>query len=236
MNNTKGTAPAPFNPTWAAESNTARIIAVVTVFHLLAQLSVTLRIYARIWVIKAPGWDDTVMVLSAICAWGGWISFVIQAQYGLGKHFSTIDKKYDYIVFNHVAFWQAIISAAGALMFLKVSIALSLLRLSKTGWYKWALWSTIGKSGSCVSRPRRHGDIAHALSGFNIFTDVILATLPVPVIWNLQMKRRLRLYAIGILSLGSFAVAMGIVKAVYQLNNDSDPDKTFNRSIQFWGL
>ncbi|KAK1471827.1 hypothetical protein CTAM01_16427 [Colletotrichum tamarilloi] len=264
MNNTNGTAPAPFNPAWAAESNTARIIAVVTVFHLLAQLSVTLRIYARIRVIKAPGWDDTVMVLSAICAWGGWISFVIQAQYGLGKHFLTIDKKYDYIVFNHVAFWQAIISAAGALMFLKVSIALSLLRLSKTGWYKWALWSTIAlvlfysiggmfpfflhckpMSGfwdrNKTPPPKcKDGNNINLFgiinTGFNIFTDVILATLPVPVIWNLQMKRRLRLYAIGILSLGYFAVAMGIVKAVYQLNNDSDPDKTFNRSIQFWGF
>lgn len=36
----------------------------------------------------------------------------------------------------------------------------------------------------------------------NIFTDVVLATLPVPVIWSLQMKLRLRLYVIGILSLG----------------------------------
>ncbi|KAG7041770.1 Integral membrane protein [Colletotrichum scovillei] len=242
MNITNGTAPTPMNPAWVAESNTARIITVVTVFHLLAQTSVALRIYARIWVIKAPGWDDAVM----ICAWGGWISFVIQAQYGLGKHFSTIDKKYDYVVFNHV------------------SIALSLLRLSKTGWYKWALWSTIALvlfysiggmfpfflhckplSGfwdrNTTPPPKcKDGNNINLFgiinTGFNIFTDVVLATLPVPIIWNLQMKRRLRLYAIGILSLGYFAVAMGIVKAVYQLNNDSEPDKTFNRSIQFWGF
>ncbi|KAG7039591.1 Integral membrane protein [Colletotrichum scovillei] len=276
MNITNGTAPTPMNPAWVAESNTARIITVVTVFHLLAQTSVALRIYARIWVIKAPGWDDAVMVLSAAstshrapillpaetdlveCAWGGWISFVIQAQYGLGKHFSTIDKKYDYVVFNHVAFWQSIISAAGALMFR------SLLRLSKTGWYKWALWSTIALvlfysiggmfpfflhckplSGfwdrNTTPPPKcKDGNNINLFgiinTGFNIFTDVVLATLPVPIIWNLQMKRRLRLYAIGILSLGYFAVAMGIVKAVYQLNNDSEPDKTFNRSIQFWGF
>ncbi|KAK1702429.1 uncharacterized protein BDZ83DRAFT_725205 [Colletotrichum acutatum] len=264
MNNTNGTAPTPLDPAWAAESNTARIIAIVTVFHLLAQLSVALRIYARIWVIKAPGWDDAVMVLSALCAWGGWIAFVIQAQYGLGKHFLTIDKKYDYVVFNHVAFWQSIISAAGALMFLKVSITLSLLRLSKTGWYKWALWSTIAlvffysiggmfpfflhckpMSGfwdrNTTPPPKcKDGNNINLFgiinTGFNIFTDVVLATLPVPIIWNLQMKRRLRLYAIGILSLGYFAVAMGIIKAVYQLNNDSEPDKTFKRSIQFWGF
>ncbi|KXH29034.1 hypothetical protein CSIM01_02103 [Colletotrichum simmondsii] len=208
MNNTNGTVPTPLNPAWAAESNTARIIAVVTVFHLLAQLSVALRLYARVWVIKAPGWDD------AICAWGGWISFMIQAQYGLGKHLSTIDKKYDYVVFNHVAFWQSIISAAGALMFLKISIALSLLRLSKTGWYKWALWSTIGFWDRNTTPPPKCKDgnninlFGIINTGFNIFTDVVLATLPVPIIWNLQMKRRLRLYAIGILSLGYLSIQL----------------------------
>ncbi|KAK1687392.1 hypothetical protein BDP55DRAFT_727338 [Colletotrichum godetiae] len=260
MNNTNGTAPAPLDPAWAAESNTARIIAVVTVFHFLAQMSLALRIYARIWVIKAPGWDDAVM----LCAWGGWVSFVIQAYYGLGKHFLTIDKKYDYVVFSHIAFWQSLISATGALMFLKVSIALGLLRLSKTRWYKWALWSTIAfvffysiggmfpfflhckpMSGfwdrNTTPPPKcKDGNNINLFgiinTGFNIFTDVVLATLPVPIIWNLQMKRRLRFYAIGILSLGYFAVAMGIVKAVYQLANDSEPDKTFNRSIQFWGF
>lgn len=29
---------------------------------------------------------------------------------------------------------------------------------------------------------------------------------------------------------------MGIVKAVYQIAFATQPDKTFNQSIQFWGL
>lgn len=39
-------------------------------------------------------------------------------------------------------------------------------------------------------------------TSFNIFTDVLFATFPVPIIWTLKMKRKLRLYLIGILSLG----------------------------------
>ena len=39
-------------------------------------------------------------------------------------------------------------------------------------------------------------------TAFNIFTDVLFATFPVPIIWSLQMKRNVRLYLIGILSLG----------------------------------
>ncbi len=39
-------------------------------------------------------------------------------------------------------------------------------------------------------------------TSFNIFTDVLFATFPVPIIWSLKMKRKLKLYLIGILSLG----------------------------------
>ncbi|TQN65804.1 hypothetical protein CSHISOI_09875 [Colletotrichum shisoi] len=215
MNNTNGTAADFTDPAWAAESNTARILAVVTVFHALALISVGLRVYARVWVIRAAGWDDLMIILSAVCAIGGWSIFIVQADHGLGKHFKTIDKKSDYVTFQHASFWQAIISATGALMWLKLSIALSLLRLSTTKWFKRSL---------------------HAILAFNIFTDVVLSTLHVPIIWNLQMKLKLKLYAIGILSLGYFAVAMGIVKGYYQATADSDPDKTFNRNIQFWGF
>ncbi|WQF78849.1 hypothetical protein CDEST_03863 [Colletotrichum destructivum] len=264
MNNTNGTAADFIDPAWAAESNTARILAVVTVFHVLALISVGLRVYARVWVIRAAGWDDLMIILSAVCAIGGWSIFIVQADHGLGKHFKTIDKKTDYVTFQHASFWQTIISATGALMWLKLSIALSLLRLSTTKWFKWSLYAIIGiilfyslggmlaLSVTCKPLsgywdkftnppPKCHGPgyvntFGMVNTAFNIFTDVVLSTLHVPIIWNLQMKLKLKLYAIGILSLGYFAVAMGIVKAYYQATADSDPDKTFNRNIQFWGF
>jgi hypothetical protein len=36
----------------------------------------------------------------------------------------------------------------------------------------------------------------------NIFTDVVLGALPIPIIWSLKMKLRLKLYVIGVLNLG----------------------------------
>lgn len=39
-------------------------------------------------------------------------------------------------------------------------------------------------------------------TSFNIATDVLFASFPVPIIWNLQVRRRVRAYLIGILSLG----------------------------------
>ncbi|GJC90464.1 hypothetical protein ColLi_13302 [Colletotrichum liriopes] len=180
MANSNTTA-APFDAEWAAESNTRQILTVVTIFNFLALGCVGARLYARVWVIKAPHMDDWMMILAAICSvGGGWVVFVIQAQYGLGKHYRTIDPA-DYVKFQHAAFFSVIVSSAAGMMFLKVSIALNLLRLSPSRWYQWSLWATIA---------------------LNIFTDVVLATLPVPIVWSLQMKLKLRIYVIGILSLG----------------------------------
>ncbi|KAF3356324.1 hypothetical protein VdG1_06418 [Verticillium dahliae VDG1] len=256
-----GPSQVPIDPAGAAESNTARIVSIVTVFHVIALTTIALRIYARVWVIRNPGADDWVMLLCAACAMGGWSIFIIQAHYGLGKHQDTIETP-DFKIFQHAGFWQSIISAAGALMWLKISIALNLLRLSQNKWYTWSLWATIGLTAIyCIGgmfpfflrcRPMAGFwdkslkpdcyDIQLFITfgiintAFNIFTDVVLATLPIPIIWNLQMKRRVRLSVIVILSLGYFAVAMGIVKAIYQIAYGSNPDKTFEQSVQFWGF
>ncbi|OHW98042.1 integral membrane protein [Colletotrichum incanum] len=256
------TTVAPADAEWAAESNTTQILTVVTIFNFLALGCVGARLYAKIWVIKAPHMDDWMMIPAAICsAGGGWVVFVIQAQYGLGKHYRTIDPA-DYVKFQHAAFFSVIVSSAAGMMFLKVSIALNLLRLSPSRWYQWSLWATIGltvvycvggmfpfflncqpmsgywdKSTKPVCMPLgmfiRLGVLNTSL---NIFTDVVLATLPVPIVWNLQMELKIRLYVIGILSLGYLAVAMGIVKAVYQLAFGSDMDKTFHYHIFVWGF
>ncbi|KAK3326856.1 hypothetical protein B0H66DRAFT_589376 [Apodospora peruviana] len=266
------TTPGRVDPARAAESNTAMILTVMTVFHALALIFVSLRLYARLVLVKAPGRDDIAMALCGgianwllakkICATGGWIVFVIQSKYGLGKHTDTIPKE-DMIVFQHAGFWQSIVSTTCSLGLLKISIAFSLLRLSTHKWYNWALWATIGFV-CCYSfmgamtfflhcspmeahwKTAIPGATCYSISlfvtfalintSFNIFTDVLFAVFPIPIIWTLQMKRKLRLYLIGILSLGYFAVAMGIVKAVYQIAFSKEKDKTFYQSVQFWGF
>lgn len=54
------------DPTWAAKSNLARILAITGAIHLLALISVALRLYARIGILRSPGRDDVVIVLSAV--------------------------------------------------------------------------------------------------------------------------------------------------------------------------
>lgn len=42
----------------------------------------------------------------------------------------------------------------------------------------------------------------------NMFTDVVFATIPMPIIWNLQMSRRIRLSLIELLGVGWLYVSL----------------------------
>ena len=45
-------------------------------------------------------------------------------------------------------------------------------------------------------------ELTHQYLGCNIFTDICFASIPVPIILGLQMRKKTRIYLISILSLG----------------------------------
>jgi hypothetical protein len=65
-------------------------------------------------------------------------------------------------------------------------------------------------------------------------TDVLFATIPIPLIWKLQLNTRTKISLIAILSLGWFACAAAIIKAVQQFNVLNEPDWTVNDSFNIW--
>ncbi|KAH7355703.1 hypothetical protein BKA66DRAFT_597566 [Pyrenochaeta sp. MPI-SDFR-AT-0127] len=74
-------------------------------------------------------------------------------------------------------------------------------------------------------------------SSFNIITDILFASLPIPLIWRLQLRyTRTKISLIGILSLGWFASAAAIAKAIKQWNVLSDPDWTAEDSFNVWNF
>lgn len=70
----------------------------------------------------------------------------------------------------------------------------------------------------------------------NLFTDVVFVTLPVPIIWRLQMVNRARVYLIVILGLGYAAVLLGVAKVVCQNLFSGNPDQSFIDWVQFFGF
>jgi hypothetical protein len=153
---------------------------------------------------------------------------------------------------------------------LKVSIALTLLRLSVQRSYKRILYSTIvlvvlittgcaltlilqclpvEAAWDMTKQPPPFGtgtarcysldtfkNLGLMNSAFNIATDVLFAALPIPLIWQLSLNVRTKVSLILILSLGWFACAAGIIKAVKQASVLSDPDWSVKDSFNVWSM
>lgn len=76
--------------------------------------------------------------------------------------------------------------------------------------------------------------MTHSNLAFNIVTDVLFATIPIPLIWQLQLNIRTKVSLILVLSLGWFACAAAIIKAVLQWNVLDDLDWTVHDSFNVW--
>lgn len=161
-----------FPPEYVGESNAARIVGVVGAFHFLALTFVSLRLYVRLFMVRAFGVDDVLVILavvsatlsilhrclpyyrhkkpltlkppSQLLALGSWICLVLQIPYGLGRHGLTIPVE-DRIKFEHITFWKTVLSDGVALGLLRISMAITLLRLKRDSrWYTWSLYAVIG--------------------------------------------------------------------------------------------
>ncbi|KAK4221612.1 hypothetical protein QBC38DRAFT_428846 [Podospora fimiseda] len=244
----------------AAESNSKLFITIVCVVWAFAFVTALVRFYTRAIVVRSFGKDDIFMVLAVLCGIGGLTSWIIACNNGYGRHQDTIPRS-TFIVLVEAQFFQSVIEASFAFGFLKISIALSLLRLSRGKRYKWILWALIwftcfytifafitfmtfcdpiaGQWNPGV-RPKCYSRVLYRNFGLfnascNIVTDICFATLPIPLIWSLQLQRRIRIYLIAILSGGYFAVGLGIAKAVYIIAYVHESDGTFYPFAPFFG-
>ncbi|KLU82365.1 hypothetical protein MAPG_01437 [Magnaporthiopsis poae ATCC 64411] len=253
------TGPPPLDPARAAESNTEWLIGVMGTFVFLAVVATALRLYTRIKVVKSAGWDDWIMLACTACAVAGFILHCLQIPQGLGKHFEFISPAQK-VQFAKQSFFTSLIPNTAGLALMKVSIGLSLLNLIHVRSYSlvvyvflgitaasWILaWGTI--IGFCNPvhgywdksiKPKCYDinlfiafGIAH--TAINISTDIAFATLPIAVIWMLQMKRVIKIYLAVVFSLGWIAVFMGAPKTWYQIRYGGDKDTAFYHGVQFW--
>ncbi|KAK7971542.1 hypothetical protein PG989_016558 [Apiospora arundinis] len=249
---------------YAKASNAGRIVGVVAVFHFIAFTFVALRTYVRAFMVKSFGLDDGFIILSVLIALGSWICLCLQVPYGLGRHGLVIPTE-QRMHFEHISFWKTVMTDGFAMGFLRVSMALSLMRLNREiKWYKYSLYAiivfvvlyTIQATVVLFTYCKPYSgwwefqwmnpfdprcfdfnlflDLTYWNISCNIFTDICLGVLPIPIVWNLKMKLRLRLYVIAILNLGYFSIVAGICKAVFMLTTGGSPDNTFDYWVHFW--
>ncbi|KAJ5906073.1 uncharacterized protein N7473_002989 [Penicillium subrubescens] len=240
------------------------IFVVSVVMMIISIVTVSLRAFVRLYLVRGFGWDDALMIASlglfvtlAACC-------MIGSTNGIGHaytDFTSLD------VYKRALLWwwlgQMLYIWASAVA--KISIALALLRLTVKKAHRIILWVNIGViiaiglmfwfvllldcqpvsyfwnrvdprySGTCLSVDILL-DIAYLYSALTIICDLTLGILPVFLVWTLQMNRRTKIAVGGILSLGAIASVAVIIRLPF-LQYYADTDFLRNTyQIAIWSV
>lgn len=226
---------------WTPEPGTQTILTVlIIVFVVLNYVGVGLRCFVRISINNSFSYDDWAM-LASLVGYSGMCGTLLAAEiYGFG---ATIPQPwYDPIKAAQSMFSFQLVYVAAAYL-CKVSVALVLLRISGTDrqsiirkillasiavvtvfsiatFLALALqcrpvtlnWG-IGK-GECVA-PHVITDIAYAFSAADIASNWLYATLPIVMLWNVQLSLRVKLSVILLLGFSFTSSIATLVRLKY---------------------
>ncbi|KAL2838998.1 hypothetical protein BJY01DRAFT_257886 [Aspergillus pseudoustus] len=245
-----------------AGGKTETIITVTTFCVALSLITVCLRCYVRLWVVRAFGWDDGLMV----AAMGFNVGFVlcgfIGASYGMGQKLSYfLPDRLDEFRSAMLCWWLGRSFYIITVMLAKISIALMLLRITITRVHVWILyaimslsiivgvlffffmvfechpvdyfWNRFRMSGKCLDTNIAVG-IVYVYSVGAALSDLAIGILPVFLIWSLQMNKRSKIAVAGILGIGCVAIIAVIVRIPY-LHDYKNPDFLYGTvDIAIW--
>ncbi|PSR76754.1 hypothetical protein BD289DRAFT_456899 [Coniella lustricola] len=232
--------------------------AVAILFLLMAIVSYALRTFVRLFMTRSFGMDDwlmtaatTTFVLYVTCVLGG-------VRYGTGQHQEDLTSDEEA---HAKEFWFfCYLGYCWTMIFSKISIGLFLLRILihkgsrmlvylamclsvVTGLifffvallqcspipYFWD--KTIG--GHCISIEVII-DLTFLYSSLNIMCDFTFALMPIFIVRNLNMPRRLKMATIPLLSLGCVASSGAVVRMAY-VESFRDPDFLYSTvDIAIW--
>ncbi|KAH6653190.1 hypothetical protein BKA67DRAFT_518913 [Truncatella angustata] len=227
----------------------------------LSVLTVSLRTWVRVKIIRQMGSDDYCMLAATLILFVEMMIIVPEVNHGAGRHYQYIQPQSNIVRGLHLNFVTQPLCLIG-LCLTKLSVGLFLLRLTPSARYARFIWGTmiftilsaIGNfltvffqcqplaftwdtsipGGSCI--PSANLKFAAFFnSGVSVLTDLIFALLPVPMLWHVQMNWKVKSAVAGILSLGIFATAAALVKITFLTDYGKHGDFLFDSTdITIW--
>ncbi|KAL0264573.1 hypothetical protein SLS55_000523 [Diplodia seriata] len=236
----------------AGENRGPELFAVTVVMVVMAFISTVLRCYVRLGMVKAWGIDDWFMlaatlthIMFATCVIGG-------IHYGTGRHMAELDphdseKAMRYWWLCYIAYCLTMISA-------KISIGYFLLRLTVHRIHVWIIWGvmsltvltgavfffvtlfqcnpvsyfwtqTVGAPGTCIPVEVIMA-LTYLYGTISAICDFTFGILPIFLIWNLNMRKSIKVALVPILSMACIASSAVIVRMAY-VQDFKDPDFLF---------
>ncbi|KAJ5835504.1 hypothetical protein N7447_001530 [Penicillium robsamsonii] len=238
------------------------IVSIVMMF--ISIVTVALRSFVRVNILRAFGWDDALMVAALILFTLLSICGINGAMNGVG-HTRTDFPSMEVYKKALVWWWLAQMLYVWASAVAKISISVALLRLAVKKSYRLILWSiisvviTVGlmfwlvlllacnpishfwervdgtSKGTCLSMSTIL-DITYFYSCVAICCDIALGLLPAFLVWKLQMNSRMKFAVGGILGLGAIAAVAVICRLPFLRFYTDDNFLYSTYQIAIWSL
>ncbi|KAJ5975259.1 hypothetical protein N7481_008966 [Penicillium waksmanii] len=216
------------------------IFIISMVMMIVSIVAVSMRTFVRLFIVRAFGWDDALMLAALALFLVLNVCSIIGAKNGAGRDKGDFTDHEVYRI-ALLYWWLSQIFYIWASVLAKISIAVALLRLTIEKIHRIILLCNIGltiaigfmfwmvmlldchpisyfwdyadpsKSGTCMSK-NDLVKVAYVYSCLTIVCDLTLAILPIFLIWRLQMSYWTKVAVAGVLSVGAIASVAVIVR------------------------
>ncbi|KAL4789236.1 hypothetical protein BDV19DRAFT_383279 [Aspergillus venezuelensis] len=220
-----------------AESQGPTVTGVALAFAVITFFVLVLRLFARIYVLKKMDLDDFLIIFACGFSWAFSAVTVVAVNHGLGKHQADIEDKTILIPYAFNV-WLSSMFYLACLGCVKTSVCWFYTRLGDKFLTRlsFIMFATVACQATanvlaaafqCNPIPKAwYGDAmkGHCINinifylanaALNILTDLLTYTLPVRVIFRLQMPRKQKIALVFILCLGLFACVSSIIRITY---------------------
>ncbi|KAH7211923.1 hypothetical protein DER44DRAFT_659444 [Fusarium oxysporum] len=194
----------------AAKSSHTHLVMVILVvcFALCVSiLFVALRFWCRC-IIGFSYWDDAAAVMALLCIIGMGSCILTLVPLGLNDPTGTLpeDKTTPFYKIVTLSYWRS--AYLGAIMVVVLWNICQILIFFLQCAPLEAVWNRDLRM-KCVTNRL---ELAYVCAGINILTDLVVAILPLPVIWKLNLRRSQKIALSTVFGLGCFSIALAIVR------------------------
>lgn len=224
-------------PSWNRRET---ILGVTIAFMVSSWIGVVLRLYTRLFVVNAAGWDDLFVFLYVLCTTMGGIAMCIATNHGLGQHVLLISQA-DLRIYL-MNFYVANASYILATAFIKLALLLQYIRLfpHRQNLRRFcvgliiftSIWGAVYGFMAWVPCFPVHGywdrdpnAVCYAFgnglgkaftityethTAINMVLDVLVLAIPIPLWFEKESTFRVKLGLLGLFSIGILVNAMAI--------------------------
>ncbi|KAF2202070.1 hypothetical protein GQ43DRAFT_10513 [Delitschia confertaspora ATCC 74209] len=224
--------------------------AVASVTFFFGTITIFLRFYCRLLLLRTWGWDDWISVLIFLVSIGQQIILYMFLHYGCGLHIAVLDGYHGeqiikWLFIEEVFYYCVHFVIKNAFLFFY-------LRLSPDKNFRLMVFLGFGTNAAifvinvlmaffqCVPmdeifHPGTHPNafcieklvLLIVPSILNIFQDLYILLLPIRTVWGLQMSLRRKIAVLSIIGFGASAVLVAALRLIPLFEMNSSPDLSF---------